>query len=390
MTRNSRWFIGIFILFACRGMLMTTWSNQGPQIKQAFDLSNASMGLYQMTISLGSIIGVLFAGRLLHKLGSRYLSLVTYLLMAAGVVGLGLAIQAHDLVFATTFTALIGLPYGAADYDNNFEAGEINRQSGRNRVPMLHLGYSIAVLGGAALTSALLGLGVSATSNFIAIGVIVAAIASLASFMVNRENGKLVEIEGESTRMSVLDVLRNGRYRRIVIIAFAFIVTEGAAILWIPITLTSDGQPASAAAAAFTCFAAGAAFMRLIGGRIADRFGREVIILWLVVIAIAGMVIFMLTPVIHMPFVGIALWGIGNSIGISMAVAAMSDNPAGQHAKQTLLWMVVYFANFTVGPVLGGLSSVVGNYASFVFPIAALAVAWAFRNSVRQVNHAAR
>ncbi|MEN9713956.1 MAG: hypothetical protein RLZZ164_620 [Actinomycetota bacterium] len=379
------WFIGIFILFACRGILMTTWSNQGPALKDAFALSNSSMGLYQMTISLGSIVGVLFAGRLLHRLGSRYLSLISYLLMAVGIVGLGFAVQAHNFILAVTFTALIGLPFGSADFDNNFEAGEINRQSGRNRVPMLHLGYSLMVLLGAALTGLLLQLDVSTSVDFILIGVVVAIASIFASYMIKPDNGKIeAHKDGAGKQMTVIDVLRNKRYLKIVTIAFAFVVTEGAAVLWIPITLTTDGMPASSAAVAFTCFAAGMVVMRFFGGRIADKFGRESIILWLAVIAILGVVTFMLTPVIHIPFVGIALWGIGNSIGISMAVAAMADEPEGQHAKQTLLWIVVYFANFTVGPVLGALSTVIGNYGSFLFPIAALVAAALVRSSVRQ------
>jgi hypothetical protein len=61
----------------------------------------------------------------------------------------------------------------------------------------------------------------------------------------------------------------------------------------------------------------------------------------------------------------------------------MSDSPKGAHAKQTLLWTVVYLANITVGPVLGFLSSLAGNYMSFVFPIATLFMALAFSASVK-------
>jgi predicted MFS family arabinose efflux permease len=123
--------------------------------------------------------------------------------------------------------------------------------------------------------------------------------------------------------------------------------------------------------------------MRLLGGRIADKLGRQNVVRYLALIAVAGIVIFMATPILHMPFVGIAIWGIGNSFGISMTVAAMSDSPEGAHAKQTLLWTVVYLANITVGPVLGFLSSLAGNYMSFVFPIATLFMALAFSASVK-------
>lgn len=390
MTNNksraaSVWFTGIFLLFAARGVLMSTWSNQGPAIKSSLDLSSSEMGLYQMVISIGSIAGVVVAGRLLHKMGSRYISLFSYLLMAASIVGLGFVVDSNSFLFAVVLTALIGAPFGIADFDNNFEAGEIDRRSGRNQVPMLHFGYSGAVLAGGLLTGLFITLNFDLSQNFMIIGAIVATLAVVGSFMIPKSNGKLDTAEHESgaNRVTVLDVLKDKRNVKIVAIAFAFVVTEASAVLWIPITLTDEGMSGSEAALAFSVFALAMALMRVVGGRIADRLGRVTIIRYLSILALIGIVIFMATPLIHLPYLGIVLWGIGDSIGISMAVAAMSDNPKGAHAKQTLLWTVVYFANFTVGPVLGILSSFVGNYLSFMFPVATLAMAFAFASAVK-------
>jgi predicted MFS family arabinose efflux permease len=381
----SVWFTGIFLLFAARGVLMSTWSNQGPAIKSSLDLSSSEMGLYQMVISIGSIAGVVVAGRLLHKMGSRYISLFSYLLMAASIIGLGFVVDSHSFLFAVVLTALIGAPFGIADFDNNFEAGEIDRRSGRNQVPMLHFGYSGAVLAGGLLTGLFITLNFDLSQNFMIIGVIVAILAVVGSFMIPKSNGKIDNSEHETgaNRVTVLDVLKDKRNVKIVAIAFAFVVTEASAVLWIPITLTDEGMSGSDAALAFSVFALAMALMRVVGGRIADRLGRVTIIRYLSILALIGIAIFMATPLIHLPYLGIVLWGIGDSIGISMAVAAMSDNPKGAHAKQTLLWTVVYFANFTVGPVLGILSSFVGNYMSFIFPIATLAMAFAFASSVK-------
>lgn len=391
-NKSQTWFLGIFILFAGRGILMSSWSSQGPAVKGALELSTSNMGLYQMVISLGSILGVVFAGKLLHMLGSRYISLASYLLMGASIIGLGYAVANHDLVFACIFTALIGIPFGIGDFDNNFEAGEIDRRSGRNRVPMLHFGYSGAVLVGATLTGMLIAAKVSVTDSFLWIGLFVIVSATVGSMMIPTENGRTEhkDASAASSSVKVKDILRQSRYVKIVAIAFAFVVTEGAAVLWIPITLTGDGMSRSAAALAFAVFAGGMALLRVIGGRIADTIGRHNVIRWGALIAGAGIFIFMLTPVLHLPFVGIALWGIGDSIGISMAVAAMSDDHTGQHAKQTLLWLVVYFANFTVGPTLGFISKLAGNYLSFLFPLATLAVAFTFRNSVKPKAQAAK
>ena len=380
----SLWFAGVFMLFAARGILMATWSNQGPAIKENLALDVAGMGLYQMVISLASFAGVLVAGRLLHKLGSRYISLITYALMAVGLFGLGWSVANHDVTLAIVFTTLIGTPFGVADYANNFEAGEIDRNSTRNRVPMLHFGYSAAVLVGGLLSSLFISLNINVAENFSLVAIIVATAAIIASFMIPKASGKQNHEDKEvGAKVTVLDVLRESRHIKITAIAFAFVISEASGMLWIPITLTGDGMSGTEAALAFTVFAFTITVMRLVGGRIADKLGRQNSVRYLAITAAIGIAIFMATPILHIPFVGIAIWGIGNSFGISMTVAAMSDSPKGAHAKQTLLWTVVYFANITVGPVLGFISSAAGNYASFVFPIAALVMAFAFSANVK-------
>ena len=380
----SVWFAGVFILFAARGILMATWSNQGPAVKENLALDVAGMGLYQMVISLASFAGVLVAGRALHKLGSRYVSLITYSLMAVGLFGLGWSVANHSIALAIIFTALVGTPFGIADYANNFEAGEIDRSSTRNRVPMLHFGYSAAVLVGGLLSSLFIGLKISVAENFSIVAIVVASAAIVASLMIPKTSGKEIhEDETGPAKVTVLDVLRESRHIKITAIAFAFVISEASGMLWIPITLTGDGMSGTEAALAFTVFAATITIMRLVGGRIADRLGRQNAVRYLAITAALGIVIFMATPILHMPFMGIAIWGIGNSFGISMTVAAMSDSPVGAHAKQTLLWTVVYLANITVGPVLGFISSVSTNYASFVFPIATLVMAFAFSKYVK-------
>ncbi len=385
-NKSRAWFIAVFLLFVSRGIMMSTWSNQGPAIKSALSLDVSNMGLYQMLFSVGSITGVFLAGRVLHRIGSRYLSLVSYLAMGIGIAALGFVVESQALALAMTITAIIGAPYGMADFDNNFEAGEVDRTSGRNRVPTFHFAYSAAVLLGGVLTSALIASNVALADDFLYAGIAVAIIGVIGSFMLPKENGKIDHSVAESadSRMTILKVLREKRHIKIVLIAFAFIVAEGAAVLWIPITLTGDGMSASAAALSFSVFALGMALMRAIGGKVADRLGRENVIRSSAMVTMTGITLFMLTPVIHLPYLGIALWGLGDSLGGSMTVAAMSDNPRGTHAKQSLLWLVVYIANFSVGPVLGLLSSAIGNYLSFLFPIAALALAIVFSGAVKK------
>ena len=85
----------------------------------------------------------------------------------------------------------------------------------------------------------------------------------------------------------------------------------------------------------------------------------------------------MLDPVLHLPFLGIALWAIGLALGAPMAVTALSDDPAKAAARVNMFITVVYLASCTAGPTLGFVSKFTGLYFAFVIPLAFL-VASAF------------
>ena len=70
----SAWFWALFVLFLSRGLLVATWSTQGPEIRDALALDLPTMGWYAACLSLGSITGVLTAEHLVGRFGSRFVS----------------------------------------------------------------------------------------------------------------------------------------------------------------------------------------------------------------------------------------------------------------------------------------------------------------------------
>ncbi|MEG0299022.1 MAG: MFS transporter [Aurantimicrobium sp.] len=389
MKATTAWFWAIFTLFFTRGLLFATWSTRGPEIRDALNLDLQAMGWYAACLSVGSVTGVLISERIVEKIGSRRYSILSYVILGGALVLLGLNLAWENTPMSFLVTALLGLPLGMADYDNNLEASNINRESAKNRVPMLHGGYSVGVLLGSALVGVAITAGLGITPDFISIGLIVIALSVLVSFAIGKNNGKVDRshmASSEIAKISFKAIAKESRSRQIGLIGFAFVFAEGVGVVWIPIALVQQGFSPALAAFSYTLFGLGFVIMRFVGGPIADKIGRRKVVLFSAITATAGIVIFMATPLLSIPLVGALLWGLGDSIGLAMCVAAMGDDPLRVSARMSFLWTLVYLANLAVGPIIGSLSSIGGLLAAFLAPIILLVAAGVLSKSVSETH----
>lgn len=403
---SRRWFTGIFALFFIRGFVYASWASQNPAIKDLLSLDNTQMGIYAMVFAAGSIAGVMIAGRIVARFGSRNTSYVTYFLFCLGLVALGVTVYDQNAMLAFFLTALIGLPIGTADFDNNLEATEINRVSGRNRVPSLHAGFSFGLLGGSSFASLLLAQDISIAAHFAWVGMVLIIISMLSSMLIPRSNGyetkqrktssldtgsiELAHVElPHETKVTQLTAWRQRRSLMIVFIAFAIIFSEGTASIWLPVALVEEGWSQSAAVFCYTVFAVGATTTRLFGNRIADALGRRRVVNYSAVIAASGIGLFMLSPLIGFEYVAAIVWSIGNAIGLAMCVAAMGDDPRMTSARMSMLWNTVYFSNLVIGPAIGVISEFVGLYWAFSLPLALMLAVVLFSRAVETEKLAA-
>lgn len=371
------WFWAVFTLFFTRGFLFATWSTQGPAIRDALELDLVAMGWYAACLSVGSVTGVLISEPLVLRMGSRRYSLLSYVVLSGALILLGLNLSWELTPLSFVITLLFGLPLGMADYDNNLQASNINREAGKNKVPLLHGGYSSGVLLGAALVGIAITAGIGITPDFVAVGAVMLAISLVAiafireSITANKEDISSTPIQ----KIKIREIFAEKRSRQIGLIAFAFVFAEGVGVVWIPISLVQQGFSPADAAFGYTLFGLGFVIMRFIGGPIADKIGRQKVVLFSAVTASAGILIFILTPVIGVPLLGALLWGLGDSIGIAMCVAALGDDPKRVAARMSFLWTIVYLANLVVGPTIGLLSNIGGLLLALIAPLVFLIAA---------------
>lgn len=380
--RPSVWFVTVFSMFFGRGLLNATWTSRGPDVRETLGVSITDMGIIATLFAAGAIIGVLVSGSLVERFGSRALAIATYILMPLSFIVAIVGLQTQSFLVTATALFFFGLPFGAADYVSNIEASELDRASARSRIPMLHGGYSIGVLVGAVLSSALILANISLQVQLGATALLVGGWVVFRVRGLPPHHGKHVHHGTDAKPVRVVQTAAGRRRTTLIsLIAFVFVFAEGAAAVFIPLALTEAGRTSAEAAFAYTLYSLGMAVARIVGGRIADRIGRRAVVLYSSIVCAVGVGIFSFAPIAPVEYLGAVLWGIGGSLSIAMCVSAVSDNKATLTKAQSTLWTWVYSANLGVGPVLGGISMITGIFGSFLVP-AALLVAAAALSSI--------
>jgi MFS family permease len=337
-----------------------------------------------MLTAIGGLILIMYSGIITSRFGSRKVSILAFSIIGTSFLLLGISIQAHQIVFASIFLFFFGAPIAMIDFTGNLEANALNQQSEKSRMQSIHSAYSVGMLLGSGLSSVLIGIGTSLSVHFIFVALIMGFSAVFASAQIpDHGHHAVVDSKEEIAQAKYMRkaVWKERRSLLITLVGFAFILSEVAAGTWAPIALTDAGFSESAGAVAIAAFWIAILFGRLGGDWMIDKFGRVRAVQISLFVTIAGVVIFTGSDFLHMPFVGLFLWGLGMSNGFPMMISAMGDDLKWATPRVNMIISMVYLSSLTVGPALGAVGQVVGLYAAFGVPLIFLVFATFFTKS---------
>ena len=387
---NTRvWFISVSTIFLTRAFLFATWISRGPEVKDLLRLNNAQMGFYTMLTALGGLILIMYSGRITTRYGSKKVSIVAFSTMAISFLLLGLSIQAHLLGPASIFLFFFGAPIALIDFTGNYEANALNQSSKKSRMQSIHSAYSVGMLLGSGLSSLLIGFGTALSAHFISIAIVMGTAAVIASALIP-DHGHHAKVES-AEEIALAKHMRKAVWRErrsllITFVGFSFILSEMAAGTWAPIALTDAGYSDSAGAFAITAFWIAILLGRISGDFLIDRFTRVVAVKISLYVTIAGVIIFTASDFLHMPFVGLFLWGVGMSNGFPMMISAIGDDLKWAAPRVNMILSAVYVSAFAVGPALGAVGQFVGLYAAFAVPLVFLVIATFYSNIAKPIS----
>ena len=409
--------VAVLGYFFVLGAATATWSARLPAIKEALHLSDGRLGLVLFAVPAGSVLTLPISGRIADRFGAVRVTRIAAAANPAALIPIGLGSQTRSLPVLVAALAFYGAVAGLLDVSMNACGAMLEIAYGRPILSSLHAGYSIAGLAGAGIGGLSAALGVAPLPTFA-----VAAAALIAGGLLlgpqtvippappppeRSEDAPRRSVgpggrppqtppEGPGQRRRPPETPRSpGQISAVIwmlgLLALCGQVGEGSAGDWSAVYLHVDlGTSAGVAAAGLAAFSVTMAAGRMVGDRLAARFGSVRLVRVSGMVAGLGLAAGLL---IHAPaaaIAGFALLGVGLAGIFPQIVSSavrLDPSRAGRNIGRIA---AVAYSGLLGGPVaIGAAASGVGLRDALLIP-AALAVVVAAAASVLSPHQAVR
>lgn len=339
---TARW--ATFAIFVANGFGYGAWATSIPSLKTMLSLSAAELSWALLAMSIGGVIAMQPASRIIQKLGGtgRTTALTGY--FYAAVVALPLL--APNLVTLIVACAFVGGSICVMDVAMNAHATRIEADWGSAINSSFHAGFSLGGLLGTGFGAMMLALHVPTHFLMLPVAAIVLATIAVAGRHLGagdnekREQGAIFRLPEKSIALLA------------VVLTLCF-MSEGAMADWSGIYLGSIGEAPARAAAGYAAFSATMVIGRLCGDLVVRRLGRPLVIGAGCALAACGLILATVLPHFYAVVVGFAFVGAGLSNVVPCVfstAAARASSPAAGIAEVS----TAGFGGFLTGPPLIG------------------------------------
>jgi fucose permease len=403
------------VAYAASGLAFASWVSRLPAIRDALDLTPGSIGVLLLCMTLGSFASVSASGLIVLRLGSKRTIRTGSILVGIGLLlaGLGTSLLGSPVATAAGL-AIIGLGTGSWNTASNVEGAAVERAVGRHIMPRLHGAFSLGTVAGAGLGAAAAAVSLPVAWHLGAAGVVVAgSVATAASWFRadatpvagdrsytpdNFEDlttgpipvipaGSASADEPLDNKRKIAQAWRDRRTLLLGVLVLGLALAEGAAGDWVALALADGhGQTDAAGAAGYGLFVTFMTIGRFAGTVVLDRFGRVPVMRWCAALAVVGLGLFVFAPAPWLAFVGLAVWGLGASLGFPVGMSAAADDPARAAARVSVVSTIGYGAFLCGPPLLGLLAEHVGILHSLLAVMVMLGVSFLLSPVARKLE----
>ncbi len=355
MTPSSKAISAIFGVFFLESAVLGNWIPRIPDMKQSLALSDAQLGFCLLAIPLGTVLGLLVAGRIIERTGLRRACQIALPAWAASFVLPPFAETQAVFIF---FLLISGVAVGLTEVAMNTEADRIEQELNKRIMSRCHGFWSLGSMVGALTGGALAHLGLSVTHHFL---IVMPIIAMLGFWMATRLPQSGSGVNNQAEQSVTLFRLPSRVILLLCVMPMGAMVVEGAFIDWSAVFVKSilDASPLLISVI-YSFFAIVMAAVRLCGDSIGDRYDSKLIVQVSGVAASAGIAVFALSTNEIIAMFGAALSGMGVAIVYPLAVTAAARRPGKAADNVAAITMVSFTAFLLAPPIIGFLSDMFG------------------------------
>jgi len=371
----------VLAFFALLGITNGDWLARIPALAHGLHLSDGMLGLVLLAGPAGSFAVAPVAGALVDRVGSRVPVIAGGFAVALLPISFGLA-PSQGVLMAAMFA--FGIAAGLLDVSMNAQAVQLQQAVGRQLLTSFHACYSFGALGGGLVGGAFAWRNVGTAADFAAVAFPLAVLAGISGrFLLAqgatasaRPEASAKAARPERSGKAAPAIPSRYRCRRISplivlsLLALCSLLGEGAADGWSAVYLRDNLRTSAGfAAMGYAAFALTMAAGRLVGDRLADRFGPVALLRAGGVLAAAGMVTVLLTAGPAGALVGFAGYGAGLSCTFPQMLAVAGVIRPDRPGSAIGMVAGTGYAGLLTGPVLiGGLASLAGLSAALGLP----------------------
>ena len=338
--------LAVLAAFFVNGALIATWVSRIPAIQEKLDLSEGMLGLVLLGMGVGVLTALSIAGGLIARFSSKKVTISAGFAMCIMLPFLPLMPSPPALWIALF---LFGAATSTMDVAMNDQAVLVEQRAGRPLMSSFHASFSIGALVGALMGAAVAWLTLGPFLHFILAAVLFA-------FVILIFSRALLQVEAKPTKGESLFRLPPKVIWPLGAIAFCAAIGEGAMADWSAVFLNQSLKSTAAfAALGFAAFSLTMTIGRLLGDRLAAKFGSVSIVRLGGLLSALGLLTAILTPQPFVVLIGFAAVGAGlaNVIPLTFSAAGkLTQLPTGVGIAGVA---AIGYAGFLAGPPMIGL-----------------------------------
>ncbi|MFC7327271.1 MFS transporter [Marinactinospora rubrisoli] len=355
--RMRRARVAVWIYFFISGMIMAAWAARVPAVKAQAGLNDGELSIALLGLALGALAAMQVAGRMVDRFGSAANVLPAAFFGSLALIAPG---YANSLPFLFVALFAVGFGHGMIDVPINVHAARIQRSYGRPIMASFHAAFPIGGFVGAGIGGFAAYVDLSAATTFwiVAVALALLSLAVRRGLLPGRDTGTETEADTAAQRPGRRRRLRPDVPPRVVLfgtIAFCCMLAEGSATDWATVFLHDNRDASGAlAAAGFSVFSGMMACGRLVGDRLAGRFGAVRIVRVGALAAAVGLGAGLVVPSALVGVVGFGLMGAGLSCVIPQVFTAATTHDPRRAGRNLGFTAAMGYTGLLSGPVAIG------------------------------------
>ena len=366
---------------ACLGFGTSAWLSRLPDVRDDLSLTPAMIGTMLLIASLGSLLTLPTSGPLVTAIGARASGRIGVSIWAIGVSCAGVGALHASIPLATLGLVLLAAGNGLWGATMNIEAGLVQAAVRRTVVPIIQAMYAVGMLSGALLGALASQLGLPLGVHLFGLAALelIACGTAVGFYLTKEEVASIAPVkdtdsaEGEEASSKKTKGLTRVAWREKQTVLIALMVmsaglVEGAANDWLNLSMVDGyGFSTAAASAAFAFFLLMMTIVRFASPRLEASLGAPALLRITFSGAVVGLLLVAFAPHYTLAVAGVALWGIGASLGFPLGISALSTDPVMTPARVSVLSTVNYGAALIGPPLLGIIADHIGYHRALAF-----------------------